>query len=393
VQGRRRGSRIHFLRARVDRIDLDARRLDLCCGGMTYDILVIALGSVTRFYGLDSVEARALEMKFAGDAEAVRCHIINHFEAATRVTDPAERRRLLTFVVVGGGCTGIETVTELHEFIEQVHAEQYPELDHEEMRTVLVEIREKVLPEMGESLSEAAERRMHQMGIELMLNTTVADYDEMGLTFAGGRAPLPTDTVVWAAGVRAPDVVRDLPLEKDKIGRIVVGSDLVVPGRPEVYAMGDNAHAVHPTKNEVYSPTAQVAYRQSPVVAANIAADLRGDGEHKVFDFDYIGDLVSLGKLSGVANPYGIRLRGVLAWGMWKFYYLSQLVGWQNRLRVVLNWLLALFFPRSSALSYECSEECVQELCPDVELLDTGIEIEESFEPEPVGARGVGIRQ
>jgi NADH dehydrogenase len=128
--------------------------------------------------------------------------------------------------------------------------------------------------------------------------------------------------------------------------------------------MGDAAHAEHPHTGEVYAPTAQVAYRQSPVVAANITADLRGEDGHEVFDFDYIGDLVSLGKLSGVANPYGLKLRGFVAWLMWKFYYLSQLVGWQNRLRVVLNWVLALFFPRSSTLSSEYSEECIHELCP-----------------------------
>lgn len=360
------GRRIDFLRARIDGIDLEARTVDLCCGQIEYDVLVIALGSVTNFYGNDSVRDRALEMKFAGDAELVRCHIIDHLEAATQVDDPERRRRLLTFVVVGAGCTGVETVTELHEFIEHVHADQYPEIDHDELRTVLVEVRDRVLPEMGPDLAEAAQQRMRRMGIDLMLDTTVTRYDGARLEFEGDRPPLPTDTVIWAAGVRAPDVVRDLPLEVDGLGRIVVGHDLAVPGRSGVYAMGDAAHAEHPETGEVYAPTAQVAYRQAPIVAANVAADLRGeDGQngHRVFDFDYIGDLVSLGKLSGVANPYGLKLRGFVAWGMWKFYYLSQLAGWQNRLRVVLNWLLALLFPRSSTLPSECAEECVHDLC------------------------------
>lgn len=363
-----RGRRIHFLRARVDDIDLEARTVQLCCGQITYDVLVIALGSVTNFYGNESVRQRAMEMKFGGDAEQVRCHIIDHLEAATQVADPAQRRRLLTFVVVGAGCTGVETVTELHEFIEHVHADQYSEIDHDELRTVLVEVRDRVLPEMDTGLAETAQQRMRRMGIDLMLGTTVTRYDGARLEFAGDRPPLPTNTVVWTAGVRAPDVVRRLPVEKDRIGRIVVGHDLAVPGRPGVYAMGDAAHAVHPESGEVYAPTAQVAYRQTPIVAANIAADVRGENGgpdgHQVFDFDYIGDLVSLGKLSGVANPYGLKLRGFLAWGMWKFYYLSQLVGWQNRLRVVLNWLLALLFPRASTLPSECAAECIHELCP-----------------------------
>ncbi len=165
---------------------------------------------------------------------------------------------------------------------------------------------------------------------------------------------LPTRTVIWAAGIEGPPVLGSLPLEKDRIGRIVVSSDLTVPGRPEVYVMGDAAHARHPETSEVYPPTAQVAYRQAPVVAANIAADIQGDS-HRPFDFTYIGDLVSMGSLSGVADPFGVKLRGFPAWVMWKFYYLLSLIGWQNRLRVALNWLLALVFPKASALSHECS--------------------------------------
>jgi NADH dehydrogenase len=200
------------------------------------------------------------------------------------------------------------------------------------------------------------------MGIEPMLNTTATDLTGDGLVFADGRPSLPTDTVIWAAGVKAPPVLEALPLEKDRIGRILVESDLTVPGMPNVYVLGDSAHARHPETHEVYPPTAQVAYRQAPVAAANIAANLQGDSQRE-FDFTYIGDLVSMGQWSGVADPFGIKLRGTLAWSMWKFYYLLSLVGWQNRLRVALNWLLALLFPTESALSYECAPECDAELC------------------------------
>jgi NADH dehydrogenase len=153
-----------------------------------------------------------------------------------------------------------------------------------------------------------------------------------------------------------------MPVEKDRMGRIMVDSDLSVPGVPNVYVVGDAAHAHQPETREIYPPTAQVAYRQAPIVAHNIAADVQGD-EHKDFDFTYIGDLVSLGQLSGVADPFGIKLRGLAAWGMWKFYYLLSLVGWQNRLRVAINWLLALLFPSNSALAHECAPGCMEELC------------------------------
>ncbi len=352
-----RNRRPIFVRDRVDAIDLDERRVRLCRGEIDYDILVIALGSVTNFYGIDSVRQRALEIKNADDADEVRCRVVESFEAATGEADPERRRELMTLAVVGAGCTGVEAVAEFHEFREHLLREQFPELDPHEMRTVLVEVQDRVLSTFDEGLARSAHRRMERMGIEILLNHTVTGLSERGLEFASGRPPLPSAVVVWAAGVAASPLVQDLPLEKDRMGRVVVGSDLAVPGRPGVYIMGDAAHARHPETDEVYPPTAQVAYRQAPTVAANIAADLNG-GEHRQFDFTYIGDLVSLGKGSGVANPYGLRLRGLPAWLMWKFYYLLGLVGWQNRLRVALNWILALLFPKSSALSYECFQDC-----------------------------------
>lgn len=357
-----RRSRVRFLRARVDHIDLEARRVQLCCVVLPYDILVIALGSVTNFYGLESLRGRALEIKTASDAERLRCYVINRFEAATRERNPERRRRLLTFVVVGGGCTGVETVTELREFLLHLREEQYPHIPVEEVRTVLVELQDRVLPQMDRTLSRTALQRMRRMGIEVLLSTRVRDWTEEGLVFADGRPPLPTEAVVWAAGVRAHPVVAALPLEKDPMGRVVVDSYLRVPAMPHVYVLGDAAHARHPQTGEVYPPTAQVAYRQAPVAAANIAADLTG-GTPRPFDFTYIGDLVSLGRLSGVADPFGRHLRGFPAWVMWKFYYLLRLVGWQNRLRVAMNWLLALLFPTHSAISYECAPDCAGELC------------------------------
>jgi NADH dehydrogenase len=357
-----RRSRIRFLRARVDGIDLNRRQVQMCCVVKPYDILVIALGSVTNFYGLESMRKRALEVKTVSDAERLRCHVINRFEAATREHDAERRRKLLTFTVVGGGCTGVEVVTELREFLLHLRAEQYDLIPVEEVRTILVELQDRVLPQMDRTLSQAALERMEELGIEVLLNTGVRDWTEEGLIFTDGRPPLSTDTVVWSAGVRAHPVVAALPLEKDPSGRIVVDAHLRVPTMPNVYVLGDAAHAEHPQTGKVYPPTAQVAYRQAPVAAANIAADLLGGPLH-VFDFTYIGDLVSLGRLSGVADPFGTRLRGLPAWAMWKFYYLLQLIGWQNRLRVALNWLLALLFPTHSAISFECAPECAGELC------------------------------
>ena len=357
-----RDTRVDFLRARVQGIDLRNQMVELCCGERPYDVLVIALGSATNFYGMDSIRQKALEIKHASDVNSIRCHVINRFEAATREEDANRRRKLLTFTVVGGGCTGIETVTEIHEFLMHIREEQYPTIPSDEVRTVLIEVQDRVLPQMDRTLSRTALHRMKKMGIEVMLNTTVMDFTEVGLVFEQGTKPLPTDSLIWAAGVKAESALDALPLEKDHIGRIVVNNDLSVPDLSNVYVIGDAAHARSPKTHEIYPPTAQVAYRQAPLVARNIAADLTG-GQRKEFDFTYIGDLVSLGRLSGVADPFGFKLRGVLAWAMWKFYYLLSLVGWQNRVRVAINWLLALLFPANSALAQECAPECTEELC------------------------------
>ncbi|MCP4540525.1 MAG: NAD(P)/FAD-dependent oxidoreductase [Chloroflexi bacterium] len=356
------GKRINFLRARVDAIDAQNQTVTFCCTQIPYDILVIALGSITNFYGLESVREKALEIKTANDANHLRCRIINRFEAATRESDPQRRQGLLTLAVVGGGCTGVETVAELHEFREHLREKQYDNIAPDEIRTVLVEIRDRVLPQMDRTLSRTALRRIQKMGIEVMLHTTVTNLTEIGLEFAGDQDSLPAATVVWAAGIQAHPVLDDLSSETDRMGRIVVDNNLRVSELPNVYVLGDAAHARHPETDEVYPPTAQVAYRQASVAAANIAADVRGESLQQ-FDFTYIGDLVSLGRLSGVADPFGFKLRGFSAWLMWKFYYLLSLVGWQNRMRVALNWLLALLFPANSTLSHECSQECDAELC------------------------------
>jgi NADH dehydrogenase len=358
-----RGKNIHFLHARVDEIDLEAQQVRFCCDQLAYDLLVIALGSVTQFYGLESVAERALEMKDAPDAERLRCHVINRFEAASRDHDPETRRRLLTFAVVGGGCTGVETMAEVHEFLMHLRKEQYDDIiSKDEVRTVLVEMQDRVLPQMDRTLSRSALRRMRDMGIEPMLNVTVAKLSDAGLEFAGDQETLPTETVIWAAGVRANPLLDDLPLARDRMGRIEVDHQLRTAEYPNVYVLGDAAHAHHPTTDEVYPPTAQVAYRQAPVAAANILADITG-GEHEQFDFTYIGDLVSMGPLSGVADPFGVKLRGVFAWLMWKFYYLLNLVGWQNRVRVAMNWVLALLSPVNSTLPTECPPNCELEVC------------------------------
>ncbi len=178
------GKQIRFLRGWVEEIDLETKQITLCNRQMAYDILVIALGSVTNFHGLETVRECALEIKNASDADNMRCQVIDRFEAAMHETDPDRRQKLLTFVVVGGGCTGVETVTEIREFLMHLRREQYADISPEEVRTVLVEIQDRVLPQMDRSLSRRALRRMQKMGIEVMLNTRVTKLTDDGLEFA-----------------------------------------------------------------------------------------------------------------------------------------------------------------------------------------------------------------
>jgi NADH:ubiquinone reductase (H+-translocating) len=348
-----------FIRGKVVEIDLATRRVSLegspASIGETgrrdiaYDHVVIALGSVANYLGMPNLEKCSFNFKSLLDAIRVRNHVIEMFERADREPDPSVRKPILTFVIAGGGFAGVELAGALNDFARGILAD-YPNLRPEELSVVLVHSRERILPELSESLAHYAQSRMEARGVTFRLNTRLTDA-QPGLVILGAEQ-IPAQTLVWTAGTAPNPLLKSLSLEKDKRGALVVDYSLAVPGHPGVWALGDCA-AVHDAKTaKPCPPTAQFAIREAEVVARNIGAQLNGQPVRE-FYFDSLGALCVVGFQTACAEltiPFArtksMRFSGLLAWFMWRSIYLSKLPGLERKIRVLMDWTIELFFPR-----------------------------------------------
>lgn len=345
--------RARYVLGDVVAIDLDARVVDVrhsITGAqrtLSYDHLVLALGSVTTTFGIPGVADHALPLKTLEDAERLRNRIIAALELADVTADPAERARLLTFVIVGGGYTGVEAAGELTDLFASI-AKFYTSIAPSEVRIVLIEAGRTLLAGLPAGMGAYTATNLTGRGIELIMGDGVTGLDDRAIHLAGGRS-IPTATVLWSAGVRPTSVLKDLPVPHARNGGIVVDRDMSVPGRHGVWALGDCAWIPMAAPGEWYPMTAQHAIREGPALARNIAAVLRG-ARTVPFDFTALGTMASLGGHRGVAAlPNGTVITGVLAWFLWRSYYLSRLPGLDRKVRVALDWLLGAIFPRDIA--------------------------------------------
>jgi NADH dehydrogenase len=331
----------------VESIDLDRRHVTVVHGfnrhshQLKYDHLVVGLGSITNFYGLPGLEQRALTMKTLGDAIHLRNRVIAMLEEADTEcqTDPDG---LLTFVVVGGGFAGVETLAGLNDFVRD-GLKFYPRIGPSRVRMVLVHSGPLILPELGPKLGEYAERKLRARGIEIITHAKVAGVGESGISLADGRM-IPSRLVVWTAGTSPHPLIHDLPCRLDK-GRIVVEETLAVSGWPGVWALGDCAVVPDRRTGKSHPPTAQHALREARTVARNIVATMRG-GKTVPFDFRTIGQLAAIGHRTGVARIFGLNFSGFVAWWLWRTIYLSKLPRLEKKVRVAIDWTLDLLFAK-----------------------------------------------
>jgi NADH dehydrogenase len=349
--------RTAFIRGRVQTIDLERRVVELVdpeAGGekprpLTYDHLVLALGAVSNYLGMANVERLAFNFKTLLDAIRIRNHVIEMFERADREPDPAVRAAMLTFVVAGGGFAGVELAGAINDFTHGILAD-YPNLREPELRTVLVHSRDRILPELSESLARYALRKMEERGIQFRLNTRLTGA-EPGKVLLGDTA-IAAETLVWTAGTAPNPLLKSLPVEKDKRGAVVVDSTMAVPGHPGVWALGDCAALTDARRGTPCPPTAQYAMREAQALAANIHAAWSGR-PGRPFHFDSLGALCVVGFQTACAEltlPFArarsIRFSGLLAWLMWRGIYLAKLPGVERKTRVLIDWAIELFFPR-----------------------------------------------
>lgn len=347
--------RTEFIRGRVDTIDLENRRVvlasDSSSGSLVvpYDQLVLALGSVSNYLGMVNVEKLAFDFKSLADAIGIRNRVIEMFERADREPNVAERVALLGFVIAGGGFAGVELAGALNDFARGILAD-YPNLNPNELNIVLLHSRDRILPELSESLARYAQEKMEARGVKFRLNTRLQDARPGVVVVGDGE--ICAQTLVWTAGTAPNPLLKSQPFDCDKRGAIKVDFTLAVPGHPGVWALGDCAVVMDSRTGKQCPPTAQFAIREAVRVAKNVAAQLRGK-RLRNFHFDSLGALCVVGHQTACAElsvPFArnksVRFSGLLAWLMWRGIYLSKLPGIERKVRVLIDWNIELFFPR-----------------------------------------------
>jgi len=341
--------RARYYQAKISSIDLKnkkvtiTRALDNHNRDLEYDYLVIALGGKTNFFGNKNVEKNALTIKTLGDAIQLRNHLISMLESADQEDDPELLSKLMTFVVVGGGFSGVETVGEINDFVRESVEKFYRNIDPKKIRIILVTSGETILPEVGD-LGQYAMESLIKNGVEIIKNTKLVDADYDNVTLDNGKK-ISCHTLVWAGGVSVDPVISNLNTEHAPNGRVIVGDFLKLKNNPNVFALGDCASITSKLTGKPYPPTAQHAIREAKTVAQNIVSSIE-NGTQKSFVYDSKGSMAKIGKRNGVALLMGNKIHGFLAWFIWRQYYLSTLPNNEKKFRVALDWFGDLFFPR-----------------------------------------------
>jgi NADH dehydrogenase len=332
----RRAGNVQVLLGRVTGVDKESRTVTLEDGTLTYDVLVLATGARHAYFGHDEWESVAPGLKKIDDATAIRRRILTAFENAEAARDHEARSRLLTFVVIGGGPTGVEMAGAIAELARVALRHDFRNIDPREARIVLVEAGSRVLPAFPETLSEAACRSLERLGVEVRLGTPVTQCDSEGVTVGDDR--LPAATIIWAAGVAASSAARWLGVDKDRVGRVTVGPDLTLPGHPEIFCIGDTAHAAG-ADGKPLPGLAPVAKQQGAYVARVLRARLAGKTAPGPFRYRDYGTMATIGRGAAVADFGWLRMKGRLAWLLWGAVHILLLIGFRNRLIVMLDWI------------------------------------------------------
>ena len=341
-----------MLLAAVSGFDLDSREVHLKPGAgdsgpltVGYDTLIVAGGSRYSYFGHDEWQQVAPEVKSLESALAVRGRILSAFEAAETEPDEERRRAWLTFVVVGAGPTGVEMAGQIAELARDTLRRDFRAIDPRDGRVLLVEALDRVLTSFPPSLSRKAARSLERLGVTPLLERTVVGIDEHSVTVEapGGESErIPARTVIWAAGVTASSLAARLAestgAELDRAGRVAVEPDLTLPGHPEVFALGDMVRVRGEDGTPVVLPgVAPVAMQQGRYAAKVVRRRLRGDGTPS-FRYRDKGNLATIGRARAVADLHVVRLSGLLAWVTWLVIHLWYLIGFQNRLLVLIRW-------------------------------------------------------
>jgi NADH dehydrogenase len=342
IRGRRR---FEFRRDTVVGIDPAARRVETVSGSLSYDALVVSLGSRSDYFGIPGARENTWNFKTLEDAVVLRDHVIDLCEHADHTPHSEARRAMLTFVIVGGGYTGVELVSELGDFLFGYVARRYRGIDASDIRLVIVEALPEILRGVGPDLAAHARHRLDLRKIEVRTGARVTRCTPETIEINGSEV-VPSATVVWTAGVRANALVETLPGPHDRIGRAMVNPFLQLEGYQEIFVVGDGAAATTAVSAPLVAP---VAINHGRVAGENIAHYLRGE-PLVPYDYKAQGMLVSLGMNYAVVSFMGLKFSGYFAWLFWNAVHLYKLVGLKKQLQVAMDWLLGTVFPRDASI-------------------------------------------
>lgn len=326
---------VDFRLAEVTSVDFENKSVIMDTGTIGYDYLVVAAGGMTNYFGMESVQKNSYGMKTLDESVIIRNHILYMFELAAHEKDADKRRALLTFVIVGGGPTGVESAGALVELIYYVLTKEYHNLNFKEVRVMLVEASDKLLAAMPENLREATVETLIRKHVEVRMCVQVTDYDGERLTLKGGEI-IPTHTVVWAAGAKAIDLIDKLGVEQGSMRRAVVNEHLQLPNRPEVFVIGDAAHFMQ--GDRPLPMVAPVAMQQADIAAQNVRNLLKGK-ELKKFVYKDVGSMATIGRNAAVVHMGNVKIKGFVAWVIWSFVHILRLINFRNRAVVFSKWI------------------------------------------------------
>jgi NADH dehydrogenase len=371
--------RTQIIRNRVTAVDLQKRTVQLAVdipsslrnrlGGnaegheLPFDHLVLALGAVSNYLGLQNVQAEAFDFKSLGDAMRIRNHVIDMFERAEDEPPSPARQAMLTFVVAGGGFAGAELAGALNDFTRGMLV-YYPHIAPEEIRVILIHSRDRILPELSAELAAYALERMAARGVMFKLNTRVAGA-RPGAVMLNPAEEIETETLIWTAGTTPNPLIQTLAVERDKRGAVVVDPMLAVREHPGIWAVGDCALVTDAVTGQPCPPTAQFALREAYTLAQNIYASVHQQ-PLQPFHFESLGALCVVGHHTACAEIKGFRFSGLFAWFLWRGIYLSKLPGLERKARVLVDWIVELFFPRDIVQTIDFDDMPMEQTEPTV---------------------------
>jgi NADH dehydrogenase len=303
--------------------------------------LILAVGGQTNFFGMNSVESSGFQLKNIDSAVETRNHLLSMLEKASREVDAEQRRALLTFVVVGGGPTGVETAGALAELIIHVMTKDYPHMDLNDVRVLLIEAASSVMMTYPDELRNATRKLLRKKNVEIMENTRLIDYDGRRVTLAD-ETHIEAQTLIWTAGVRAAEITDRLGIQQAAAGRVRVESTLQLREHPEVFVIGDAAY-VENGGGHPLPMLATVAQQQARATARNLQRILKGQ-EPEPFHYKDPGLLATIGRNAAVARIWGLSFSGFIAWVIWVVLHIYRLIGFRNRILVFINWAWDYFF-------------------------------------------------